>query len=29
VITEADVDAFIAAFPGIVAGARTEDRGGA
>ncbi|WP_107774465.1 acetylornithine transaminase [Nocardioides sediminis] len=29
VITEADVDAFTAALPGIVAGARAEDRGGA
>jgi acetylornithine aminotransferase len=29
VIGEADVDAFAAALPGIVAGARTEDRGGA
>jgi acetylornithine/N-succinyldiaminopimelate aminotransferase len=29
VITEADVDAFAAAFGGIVAGARADDRGGA
>jgi hypothetical protein len=29
VISEGDVDAFAAALPGIVAGARAEDRGGA